>query len=93
MAKLSNDIVAVQGKYQAAVQEDIRLTDQVIGPKGLRQQISDEQEKIARIEDELKDVKSRQTNSRVETELLLSRRAQLQRRINELHRTAAEESK
>ena len=57
------------------MQKDSELTDQIIGPKGLRQQIIDEQEKIARIDEELKNVVSRQTNSRVETELLLSRRS------------------
>ena len=62
MGQLSNDILDVQKKYQAAIQEDITLTDQIIGPKGLRQQILDEEAKIAHIDEELKDVETRKTN-------------------------------
>jgi hypothetical protein len=91
LARLSDDIIAAQAEYQKAVRDDITETEKVIGPKGLRQRILDEQEKVARIDEELKDVETRQTNSRVETELLLARRAQLKRRIAELERTAAEE--
>ena len=59
--------------------EEEALTDQIVGPKGVRQRIADEQVKLARAQEELKDVESRQTNSRVDTELLVERRAQLGR--------------
>jgi hypothetical protein len=54
----------------------------------LRQRILDELAKLDRLNEELKDVASRQTNSVVDTELLLSRREQLERRIEELKKAS-----
>ena len=72
-------------RYQDLIAQESELTKQVIGPKGLRQRIMDEQVKKGRVEEELKDVAGRQKlNALVETELLLARRDQLERRIEEL---------
>jgi hypothetical protein len=86
LARLTTEIEKAGAEQQKLAKEEEALTDQIIGPKGVRQRIVDEQVKLARVEDELKDVESRQTNSRVDTELLLARRAQLERRIDELHK-------
>ncbi len=59
------------------------------GDLPLRQRIIDEQAKNAQAADELSDLKGRRTNSLVETELLLERRAQLEARIEELKKSKA----
>jgi hypothetical protein len=87
LARLTTEIQNAEVEQQKLAKEEETLTEQVIGPKGLRQQIVDEQIKLARVIEELKDVEDRQTNSRVDTELLLQRRAQLERRIEELKKT------
>jgi hypothetical protein len=84
--RLTAEIVKAESEQQKLAKDEEALTDQIIGPKGVRQRIVDEQVKLARVEEELKDVESRQTNSRVDTELLLARREQLERRIDELKR-------
>jgi hypothetical protein len=88
LGDLTQQIQAKQAEYQQAVKEASDLTEETIdkkdGGKGLRHRIIDEQEKLKQVNEELKDVGDRQTNSQVETELLLARRAQLERRIAEL---------
>jgi hypothetical protein len=84
LADLTQQIQTQQDKYQKAVKEEAALQEQIIGPKGLRQRIIDEQTKNKRVDEELKDLAGRKTNSLVDTELLLARRAQLERRIEEL---------
>jgi hypothetical protein len=81
LAQLSE---AAQTDYIEQVNLARELTEKAIGPKGLRQAIIDEQIKGARIKDEMLDVTGRQTNAEVETELLQSRRDQLERRVEEL---------
>ncbi len=94
LGELTQRIQAAQAEYQQAVNEAATLTDELIdkkdGSKGLRHRIVDEEEKIKRINEELKDVADRRTNSMVETELLLARRAQLERRVDELKKAAQE---
>jgi hypothetical protein len=84
LTRLTGEIAKAETEQQKLAKEEEALTDQIIGPKGLRQRIVDEQVKFARATEEFKDVESRQTNSRVDTELLLQRRAQLERRVKEL---------
>jgi hypothetical protein len=86
LKRLTGEIEKTEAEQQKLAKEEEALTDQAIGPKGLRQRIVDEQVKLARAAEELKDVESRQTNSRVDTELLLNRRGQLERRIEELEK-------
>jgi len=93
LGDLTLKIQAAQADYKKAVEEETALTEEAIETpksKGLRRRIIDEQQKIALIDEELKDVAGRQTNALVETELLLSRKAQLERRIDELNRAAQE---
>jgi len=93
LGDLTLKIQAAQADYKKAVEEETALTEEAIETpksKGLRRRIIDEQQKIALIDEELKDVAGRQTNALVETELLLSRKAQLERRIYELNRAAQE---
>jgi hypothetical protein len=84
--RLTAEIVKAGAEQQKLAKQEEALTDQIIGPKGVRQRIVDEQVKLARAEEEFKDVESRQTNSRVDTERLLLRRDQLERRIKELQK-------
>jgi hypothetical protein len=86
LKRLTTEIEKADAEQQKLAKDEAALTDQIIGPKGVRQRIVDEQVKLARAQEELKDVEDRQTNSRVDTELLLQRRAQLERRIDELHK-------
>ncbi len=85
LIRLTQQIEAEQTRYQDLIAQESELTKQAIGPKGLRQRIADEYIKKGRVEEELKDVAGRQqTNALVETELLLARRNQLERRRDEL---------
>ncbi len=84
--RLTTEIEKAEAEQQKWTKEEEALTDLAIGPKGLRQRIVDEQVKGKLVDEELKDVEDRETNSRVETELLLERRAQMERRIEELNK-------
>jgi hypothetical protein len=84
MGRLSLAIDQEQTNYQEQVKLAADLTQQAIGPKGLRQRIIDEQTKLARITEEMKDVTGREKNADVEAELLQSRHDQLERRVDEL---------
>jgi hypothetical protein len=84
MTRLTQAIDAEHTAYQEQVKLATDLTQLAIGPKGLRQRIVDEQVKNARIKEEMRDVTGRQTNAEVETELLQSRREQLEARVGEL---------
>ncbi len=84
LGRLTDEILKAEVEQQKLAKEEETLSDQIIGPKGARQRIADEQVKLGRVQEELKDVRDRQTNSLVDTELLLQRRGQLERRINEL---------
>jgi hypothetical protein len=84
LKQLAKDIDAEQVRYQDLIRQTTAETEKAIGPKGLRQRIVDEQIKNARVAEELVDLSGRKTNSLVETELLLSRREQLEQRIEEL---------
>jgi hypothetical protein len=95
--RLTKALEAAQLEYQKAVKMDTELTEEAIGtkdkPKGLRQRLIDEQEKYRLVLEELKDVGDRQTNSRVDAELLLAREEQLKRRVAELETAAKEGNK
>jgi hypothetical protein len=84
MTRLTQAIDAEQTAYQEQVKLATDLTQQAIGPKGLRQRIIDEQVKNSRIKEEMRDLTGRQTNAEVETEILQSRREQLEARVEEL---------
>jgi hypothetical protein len=86
LGRLAGEIAKNQAEQQRLAKEEEALTEQAIGPKGLRQRIWDEEGKLARVAEELKDVESRKTNSLVDTELLVRRRAQLERRVGELEK-------
>jgi hypothetical protein len=86
LADRTQKIQDAQAKYQAKVKEAENLTAEAIGPKGLRQRIVDEEIKIGLLDEELKDVIDRQTNSQVDTDLLLARRRQLELRKAELEK-------
>lgn len=74
---------------QEAVAEDTRLTQELVGDKGVRQRIFDEKAKKGSIEAELEGLKAPQFNSLVEMELLAQRREQLERRVEELKKAGA----
>jgi hypothetical protein len=71
-------------------EEDTALTQRVIGPKGLRQRLADEEDKRQRVETEIDDfVEPRLLTVEVESASLLRRRQELLKRIEELKRTAS----
>lgn len=84
LARLTDEIIGEQDRFQKLVKDETELTEKAIGPKGLRQRIADELVKSGRVDDELKDLDGRKTNSLVDTELLLARQEQLERRVEEL---------
>ncbi len=86
LARLTQAIDAQQVAYQEAVKQAADLTQLAIGPKGLRQRITDEQVKNGRVKEEMRDVLGRDTNAIVETEILASRQAQLEKRVEELEK-------
>src|SRR5262249_39790998 len=86
MPRLTQAIDIAQGEYQEQVRQATELTQQAIGPKGLRQRIIDEQTKGARIKEEMLDGTGGEKHADVESELLQSRREQLDRRVKELQK-------
>src|SRR5262249_18424848 len=76
-------------EYQALVAEDVRLTDLINGEKGLRQVLFNEEEiKLARIKQEIEDLKPLYINVMVDLQLLDKRQKALEARREELNRTA-----
>jgi len=71
-------------KYLGLVKEDTRLTIELGGEKKLRHRLELEKEKQERVAAEIDNLKPLLVNSRVEGELLLQRRASLERRVQEL---------
>ena len=78
-----------QNRIKAAVDEDARLTEELIGEKGLRQRTFDEQVKRAAVEAEIKEIQPREVNSVEIAEQLHRRREQLEGRVEELKKAAA----
>jgi hypothetical protein len=89
MADATRQIDAQQTVYQQLIKQESDLTEKAIGPKGLRQQIIDEQAKNARVDEELKDVAGRRTNNLVDVGRLQERRERLERRVEELKKARA----
>jgi len=90
MPRLTQLIDEQQTLYQEQVKLASDLTQQAIGPKGLRQRIIEEQTKGGRIKEEMLDVTGREKNADVESELLQSRHDQLDRRVEELKKARQE---
>jgi hypothetical protein len=77
-------LLASISEYQALVQDDVNKTEQIIGEKGLRQQLFNEEEiKLARIKQEIEDLKPLYINVMVDLQLLDKRTKALEARINE----------
>lgn len=75
---------AADAKHKEQIDEAVKLTEQLIGPKGLQQRLVDERHKYEDVIDELKVVYPLVVNTKVESELILKRRAALRKRIDEL---------
>jgi len=76
-------------RYQDLVKEDTRLLELIVGEKGLRQQLfNEEQVKQARIKQEIEDLKPVYVNVLVESQLLDKRRKELEKRLEELKKLA-----
>jgi hypothetical protein len=83
------DLLASITEYQKLVQQDIELRERIIGDKGLRQQLFNEEEiKQARIKQEIEDLKPLYINVMVELQLLAKRHNALQARIKEFETKA-----
>jgi hypothetical protein len=84
------ETLAARQKLTELVEEDTKLTQQMVGAKGLRQRLEDEEDKRQRVEQEIEEfVRPQLVNVLVESELLLKRRDALRGRIDELKRTVA----
>ncbi len=82
---LQANLVEAIDQYQKLVSEDVRLTNLIVGGKGLRQQLFDEEDvKQARIKQEMDDLKPVYINAVAESQLLLQRQKALQARKKEL---------
>jgi hypothetical protein len=82
--ELFKELADVQDEYQKSVEEDTRLTERLIGPKGLQQRILDEQAKLAEVLKEAELLRPLLINAVVESELILKRREFLKARIAEI---------
>lgn len=87
--KVLKDLKDVMDKHEKQIAEANRLTDLIIGDKakgvrGLHQRIQDEKAKDAGVLDEQELIKPQLINTVVESELILKRRNQLEKRVDEL---------
>jgi hypothetical protein len=88
--KVLRSLEAVMKKHEAQIVKANELTDKIIGDKdkgvrGLQQRIEDEKAKDAALRDEQKQlIRPQLVNTLVESELILKRKNQLERRIEEL---------
>jgi hypothetical protein len=87
LAQVAQAIDKEQKRYQKAIAEDKELTEQIVGEKGLRQQVWDETAKGASVSAEVNDLKGRRVNTLMDTEILHQRRDQMRARIAELKKT------
>jgi hypothetical protein len=87
---MKTDALASIAQYQKLVDTDSELIGQIVGEKGLRQEIFNEEDvKQARIKQEIEDLKPLYVNVLVEGQLLQKRQRALQARIKELEEKAA----
>src|SRR5262249_4022601 len=85
MKRMQTELEASIEQYQKLVEQDVQLTTAMIGEKGLRPLLYEEEEvKQARIRQEIEDLKHLYINVLVESQLLKKRQAALQARLNEL---------
>ena len=76
-------------EYQQLVAEDVKLTERIIGDKGLQQLLFNEQDiKQARVKQEIEDLKPVYINVLVETQLLTKRQKALQARLDEVRKSS-----
>ena len=82
------DLLASITEYQKLVDEDVQLTGQINGEKGLRQLLFNEVDvKQARIRQEVEDLKPLYINILVELQLLEKRHKALEARLKEIEKT------
>jgi hypothetical protein len=71
--------------YQKLVDQDTKIVERIVGDKGLRQQLFDEEQvKQARVRQEIEDLKPVYVNVLVESQLLDKRQKALEKRVKEL---------
>ena len=75
------------------LKEQARLTNEIDGAKGVRQQIYREQAKQALIAQEQKDLQPLKINAQVDSQLLIKRQVQLESRVLELKSAASASAK
>jgi hypothetical protein len=80
------ELGTVQDRHLAQIEEAKKLTDQLIGPKGLQQRLIDEKQKRADVLAEEKLVTPLLVNTYVESELIAKRHKQLDLRKKELEK-------
>jgi hypothetical protein len=83
-AKVLKELNDAKEQHRAAIEEDTKLTERLIGPKGLQQRILDEKAKLAEVRKEIELIRPILINTAVESELILKRRGFLKARIEEL---------
>jgi hypothetical protein len=81
---IRKDLGTVLARYQEQIEQDMKLTQLLIGPKGLQQRLVDEKVKREDVVKEQGLVRPQLVNAVVESELVLKRRRELEKRIEEL---------
>ncbi len=89
LAATRKQIELEQTRLTKAVDDDAKLTQELIGDKGVRQRLFNEQAKKASVETELKSLDAPRVNTLVEEDLLEQRGDQLRRRVEELNKSRA----
>jgi hypothetical protein len=85
----SDSLIEEEKRLTKAIKDDDALTDQLIGPKGLHQRLTNERAKRLKIMEEQDLVKLPLINTFVESELLLKRMRSLELRLEELQKARA----
>ncbi|HXG09651.1 MAG TPA: hypothetical protein VNK04_07670 [Gemmataceae bacterium] len=88
--EVSDQIAVQQERWAKLAEESTAWTQRLTGPKGLWQRYADEDDKRRRVQAEMDDfVLPQLLNVQVESETLLQRRDELQKRLEELRRAAS----
>jgi hypothetical protein len=85
-----DNVLGQQKRFDNAVAQAAELTKQIIGPKGLQNQLNQEKEKSRAIEDALKDLRPRQVGKETVTDLYRVEIIQLEQRQDQLLARLAE---
>ncbi|HZU38341.1 MAG TPA: hypothetical protein VFA18_20620, partial [Gemmataceae bacterium] len=84
--KAYDGLNAVLDEYKSAIEKDAQLTDLMLGPQGLQQQMVDERNKRDDLSKEEDSIRPLLLNAAVEFQLIGKRQQQLEKRAEELQK-------